>query len=93
MGTRIDEHKKDNLDKIRTGTCIELLLLLDNFHTDFTRLQSFLSTSKEFFNNQMENTICNQFEDIERVVTNQIDILLDDIDNSGIYCSYLNRYY
>ena len=41
MGDKLKEHRKQNIDKIRIGTCIELLLLLDNFESDFSRLHDF----------------------------------------------------
>lgn len=93
MGDRLKEHKKQNIDKIRIGTCIELLLLLDNFESEFSRLNDFITENAEFLNNQMESTILKQFQDIQEVLTNDIDILLNDIDKEEIYCQYLGRYY
>ena len=93
MGDRLKEHRKQNIDKIRIGTCIELLLLLDNFESEFSRLNDFISENAEFLNNQMESTILKQFQDIQEVLTNDIDILLNDIDKEEIYCQYLGRYY
>lgn len=93
MGDKLKEHRKQNIDKIRIGTCIELLLLLDNFESEFSRLNDFISENAEFLNNQMESTILKQFQDIQEVLTNDIDILLNDIDKEEIYCQYLGRYY
>ncbi len=93
MGEKLKEHRKQNIDKIRIGSCIELLLLLDNFESDFSRLQDYIVENAEFLNNQMQNTISKQFQDIMEVLTNDIDILLYDIDKEEIYCEYLGRYY
>ena len=93
MGDKLKEHRKQNIDKIRIGTCIELLLLLDNFESEFSRLNDFITENAEFLNNQMESTILKQFQDIQEVLTNDIDILLNDIDKEEIYCQYLGRYY
>ena len=93
MGKILEENRKQNIDKIRIGSCIELLLLLDNFESDFSRLQDYIADNTEFLNNQMESTISKQFDDIKEVLTNDIDILLDDIDKDEIYCKYLGRYY
>ena len=93
MGDKLKEHRKQNIDKIRIGTCIELLLLLDNFESDFSRLHDFITENAEFLTNQMESTILKQFQDIQEVLTNDIDILLNDIDKEEIYCQYLGRYY
>ena len=93
MGDKLKEHRKQNIDKIRIGTCIELLLLLDNFESDFSRLHDFITENAEFLTNQMESTISKQFQDIQEVLTNDIDILLNDIDKEEIYCQYLGRYY
>lgn len=41
----------------------------------------------------MESTIKRQFQDIQEVLTNDIDILLNDIDKSELYCNYMGRYY
>lgn len=93
MGEKLKEHRKQNIDKIRIGSCIELLLLLDNFESDFSRLQDYIVENAEFLNNQMQSTISKQFQDIMGVLTNDIDILLNDIDKEEIYCQYLGRYY
>lgn len=93
MGIKIEENRRQNIDKIRIGSCIELLLLLDNFESDFSRLQDYIVENAEFLNNQVQSTISKQFQDIMEVLTNDIDILLDDIDKEGIYCQYLGRYY
>ena len=93
MGEKLKEHRKQNIDKIRIGSCIELLLLLDNFESDFSRLQDYIVENAEFLDNQMQSTISKQFQDIMGVLTNDIDILLNDIDKEEIYCQYLGRYY
>lgn len=93
MGTKLEEHRQQNIDKIRLGSCIELLLLLDNFNVEFERLDKYIEENAEFLNNQMESTIKKQFQNIQEVLTNDIDILLNDIDKSELYCNYMGRYY
>lgn len=93
MGIKLQEHRKQNIDKIRLGSCIELLLLLDNFNIEFERLDKYIEENAELLNNQMESTIKKQFQDIQEVLTNDIDILLNDIDKSELYCNYMGRYY
>ena len=93
MGSKLEENRKQNIDKIKIGACIELLLLLDNFDTDFSRLNDFITENVEFLNNQIEYTIKKQFQDIKEVLTNDIDILLNDIDKNEIYCQYLGKFY
>lgn len=93
MGKKLEEHRKQNIDKIRLGSCIELLLLLDNFNVEFERLDKYIEENAELLNNQMESTIKKQFQDIQEVLTNDIDILLNDIDKSELYCNYMGRYY
>ena len=93
MGTKLEEHRQQNIDKIRLGSCIELLLLLDNFNIEFERLDKYIEENVELLNNQMESTIKKQFQDIQEVLTNDIDILLNDIDKSELYCNYMGRYY
>ncbi len=93
MGERLQEHKRLNKDKIRLGTCIELIVLLDNFVSDFKRLENFISDNADLFNNQSESIIKKQFDDSLELITDNIDILLNDIDKEEIYCQYMNRYY
>lgn len=93
MGVKLEENRRQNIDKIRIGSCIELLLLLDNFESDFLRLEDYIVENAEFLNNQIQSTISKQFQDIKEVLTNNIDILLNDIDKNEIYCQYLGRYY
>lgn len=93
MGKKLEEHRQQNIDKIRLGSCIELLLLLDNFNIEFKRLGKYVEENAYLLNNQMESTIKKQFQDIQEVLTNDIDILLNDIDKSEFYCNYMGRYY
>lgn len=93
MGTKLKEHRQQNIDKIRLGSCIELLLLLDNFNVEFERLDKYIEENAELLNNQIESTIKKQFQDIQEVLTNDIDILLNDIDKSELYCNYMGRFY
>lgn len=93
MGKKLEEDRQQNINKIRLGSCIELLLLLDNFNVEFERLDNYIEENAEFLNNQMESTIKKQFQDIQEVLTNDIDILLNDIDKSELYCNYMGRYY
>lgn len=93
MGVKLDEIKKKNIDKIRLGACIELLILLDNFNSNFSRLQDFISENSNLLNNQPECTIKKQFDDLMEVITNDIDILLNDIDKNENYCNYMGRFY
>lgn len=93
MGAKLDEIKKKNIDKIRLGACIELLVLLDNFNNNFSRLQDFISENSNLLNNQPECTIKKQFDDLMEVLTNDIDILLNDIDKYENYCNYMGRFY
>lgn len=48
MGVKLEENRKNNFDKIRIGSCIELLFLLDNFESDFSRLQNFIEKTLVF---------------------------------------------
>lgn len=93
MGEKLKEHRKENIDKIRLGSCIELLVLLDNFENNFSRLQDFISENSNLLNNQPEHTIKKQLYDLMNVLTNDIDILLNDIDKNENYCNYMGRFY
>lgn len=93
MGKILEDNKNNNIDKIRIGSCIELLLLLDNFNSDFSRLSEYINSNVSLFNNQILVTILNNFDSIKDVLTSSVDILLNDIDKSERYCQYLERFY
>ena len=93
MGSKLEEHKRVNKEKIRLGSCIELIVLLDNFVSDFKRLEEFIINNSDLFNNQSESIIKKQFDDSLELITDNVDILLNDIDKEEIYCQYMNRYY
>ncbi len=93
MGTKLEENKRMNRDKIRLGCCIELIVLLDNFFSDFKKLENFITDNSNLFNNQSESIIKKQFDDLLELTTDNIDILLNDIDKDEVYCQYMNRYY
>lgn len=93
MGKVLENYKNNSIDKIRIGSCIELLLLLDSFNSDFSRLNDYINSNVSLFNNQILGTILNNFDSIKDVLTNSVDILLNDIDNKEVYCQYLERFY
>lgn len=93
MGVKIDSFKEKNLSNIRLGSCIELLILLDNFDMDFKRLEDFLIENSLFLNNQNESILKEYFSNLKGTLINSLFILLDDIDKDSVYCNYMNRYY
>lgn len=93
MGKKLEEYKKNNTDKIRIGSCIELFLLLNNFFSDFDKVADFLEKNEFLLRNQNKSTIIQQMNDIKCVLLNNIYIVLDDIDTNGTYMEYiLNTY-
>ena len=93
MCSKIEKNKIQNIDKIRTGSCIELLCLLDNLFSDFDRLQNFISENQFLFCNQRQATVSENFYDIKSIVAHNVDILLDDIDPEENYNDFMIRYY
>ncbi len=89
MGKKLEEYKKNNTDKIRIGSCIELFLLLNNFYSDFDKVFDFLEENEFLLRNQNMSTIIQQMNDIKGVLVNNVDIVLDDIDSNNTYLQYL----
>lgn len=93
MGTRLEEYRKQNIDKIKIGSCLDFIFMLDSFESDFDRLRELVDINKEFLTNQSESLVLSQIQSVEDVLTNSIDMLLNDIDKKEIYCQYHSRYY
>ena len=93
MGTKLEEYKNKNINKIRIGSCIELMLLLKNFYSDFDNINNFLEENEFLLNNQHLSTITQQIEDIKNVLVNNIDIILDDIDADNNFMEYILKSY
>lgn len=93
MESKLEKRRKENISKIRIGSCIELLIILDNFENDFSRLENFIIENDMFLNNQDRSTVLAEFSSILNVLTYNIDILLNDIDKDELYSLYLSRYY
>lgn len=93
MGKKLEEYKKNNTDKIRIGSCIELFLLINNFYSDFDKVADFLEKNEFLLRNQNKPTIIQQMNDIKGVLINNIDIVLDDIDTNGVYMDYILKTY
>lgn len=93
MGKKLEEYKKNNTDKIRIGSCIELFLLLNNFFSDFDKVVDFLEKNEFLLRNQNKSTIIQQMNDIKCVLLNNIYIVLDDIDTNGTYMEYILETY
>lgn len=93
MGKKLEKYKRNNNDKIRIGSCIELFLLLNNFYSDFDKITSFLEDNEFLLRNQNKFTINKQMSDIKGVLINNIDIILNDIDKENTFMEYiLNAY-
>ncbi len=88
MGKNIDTYKRENIDKIRIGSCIELSVLFDNVSNDFYRIKSFVYDNSSLLNNQIEYTIIKNIEDLQCVLYNLSDMILCDIDKENLFCDY-----
>lgn len=93
MGVKLDKIRKDNFDKIKTGSCIEFLCILDSFYCDFSRLDVFLDSCNDYLNNQSLCNLKSNFDSLKDVLTISFDMVLDDIDKSGSYCDFMAKYY
>lgn len=93
MGSNIDDYKKENKDKMKIGSCVELICLLDSFDSDFNRLKSCIQSNDFLLNNQDLDTLFNGLEGFRIFIEFYIFSILNDIDNSQDYCKYLHIFY
>lgn len=93
MGKLLDKQREDNIDKIRVGACLELTFLFNRFETDFDKIKEFIKSNANLLNNQTEYTINKNFEDIQCILDNNIDMILADIDKTEKFCEYHSKYY
>lgn len=93
MGKLLDKDRLDNVDKIRIGACLELTFLFDRFENDFDKIKEFITDNSKLLNNQTEYTINKNFEDIQSILDNNVDIILADIDKNEEFCKYHSKYY
>lgn len=93
MGKKLEEYKKNNIRKIRIGSCVELFLLLNNFYTDFDKVSSFINDNDFLLNNQNKSIILEQLEDIKNVLVKTIDMVISDIDKDCEFMEYMLKAY
>lgn len=93
MSEYLKQIKNDNIDNIRIGFCIELIVVFSYFDCNFERLLDLISTNSNFLNNQCISMVEQNLNDIQGLLQNFLNILLSDIDNSEKYCDYSYRYY
>ena len=93
MGKLLEDNKKNNIDKLRIGACLELSLLSKNFDFDFNRIIEFISNNSNLLNSQNIYTLKKQIKDLHCVLDNTIDIILSDIDKNEVFTEYHIRYY
>lgn len=93
MGKLLDRQREENIDKIRIGACLELTFLFDRFENDFEKIKEFITNNSKLLNNQTEYTINKNFEDIQSILDNYVDIILADIDKNEEFCKYHSKYY
>lgn len=93
MGKKLEKYKKNNIDKIKIGSCLELTFLFENIENDICRLKKFIETNEKYLNNQSVYTITKNIDDIQSILYNHIDIVLADIDKKEKFCEYCIKYY
>lgn len=93
MGEILDKNRKENIYKMRIGACLELTFLFDRFEDDFNTIKEFIKENVKLLNNQTEYTINKNFEDIQCILCNNVDIILADIDKTEAFCEYHSKYY
>lgn len=93
MGKKLEEYKKNNIDKIKIGSCLELTFLFNNIEIDICRLKKFIEMNEKYLNNQSVYTITKNIDDIQSILDNHIDIVLADIDKKEKFCEYCIKYY
>lgn len=93
MGKWLDKQRADNIDKIKIGACLELIFLFSRFEDDFRNIKNFITENSKMLNNQSEYTLNKNFEDIQTILDNNVDIILADIDKNEEFCQYHSKYY
>lgn len=93
MGKLLDKQRNENIDKVRIGACLELIFLSDRFENDFDKIKEFIVDNSNLLNNQTEYTINKNFEDIQCILYNNVDMILSDIDKTEEFCKFHSRYY
>lgn len=93
MGKSLEEYKKNNIDKIKIGACLELDFISNNFYNNFIYLKNFLLENKELLNFYSSTQLIHYSEDIMSILNNFIDFVLLDIDKTENFCKYHSKYY
>lgn len=93
MGKWLYKQREDNIDKIKIGACLELTFLFSRFEDDFRNIKTFITENSKMLNNQSEYTLNKNFEDIQTILDNNVDIILADIDKNEEFCKYHSKYY
>lgn len=93
MGKLLDKEREKNIDKIKVGACLELTFLFDRFENDIEKIKEFITYNSKLLNNQKEYTINKNFDDIQCVLDNNVDMILADIDKTEEFCKFHSKYY
>lgn len=93
MGKLLDKQREFNIDKIKVGACLELTFLFDRLENDFENIKKFIMDNSKLLNNQSEYIINKNFDDIQCILDNNIDMILADIDKTEEFCKFHSKYY
>lgn len=93
MGKLLDKEREKNIDKIKVGACLELTFLFDRFENDIEKIKEFITYNSKLLNNQKEYTINKNFDDIQCILDNNVDMILADIDKTEEFCKFHSKYY
>lgn len=93
MGVKLEKYKKDNIDKIKIGSCLEFIFLHDLISSNFDCIKNLIESNSDFFEEQHKCIISKNLDDILNILDNSFDFILCDLDPNEKFCEYHSRYY
>ena len=93
MGVKLEKYKRENIDKIKIGSCLEFIFLHDTIRFNFERLKDLIESNSDFFEEQHKYIISKNLNDILSLLDNSFDLILCNIDSNEKFCEYHSQYY
>lgn len=93
MGQALEEQKKENIDKIKIGLCLEVLYINDFIDDQLHRIKRIIDENSALFDGEYKFILEKNLDDISSLLGSNYDFILHGIDKDMNFREYDFRYY
>lgn len=93
MGQTLEEYKKENIDKIKIGLCLEVIYINDFIDNQLGRIKRIIDENSGLFDGEYKFILEKNLDDISGLLGSNYEFILHGIDKDMKFREYDFRYY